>query len=83
MNASTRTLALAEGRVRFLRHKVVGSMEGVLFALLSGLLALAVATAVFEDFGPTNALAESTAAAPAVRLAETTVAAGAPAARAR
>ncbi len=83
MNASTRTLARAEGPARLLRHKVVGSMEGVLFALLSGLLALAVATAVFEDFGSTNALAEATAAAPAGRLAETTVVARAPASRAR
>jgi hypothetical protein len=82
MNASTKTLARAEGSARFLRQTVVSSMEGVLFALLSSLLALAVATAVLEDFGSTSAFAEATAAAPAVRLAETTVV-GRAAARAR
>jgi hypothetical protein len=83
MQTSMKPLFTGERAMRFLEVTVVHSMEGMLFALLSALFTLAGAAACFEDFGPTNALAEASAAAPAVRFAETTVVARAPAARAR
>jgi hypothetical protein len=66
MNAYAKPRPAGGRAAGFLQHTVVGSMEGVLFALLSTLLTLAGVSAFFEDAGWPAGIAEATASAPAV-----------------
>jgi hypothetical protein len=65
MQTSMKPLFMRESALRFLEVKVVHSMEGVLFALLSALFTLAGAAALLEDSRWLAANNEMTAAAPA------------------
>lgn len=63
MNANEKPRLAGDTATGFLRQKVVRSMDGVLFALLSALLTFAGASAFFEDSGWTTAVVEAAASA--------------------